>query len=99
MKLQGVPTYSLFSSIIFDALTLKFSFSYLIFLVYFKPTDEAKAFLLSPPESEAVDEQLKLCSSKLVSLSFPELAMDPTKAVVASEFAESLKSFFFMLIY
>lgn len=87
-----VPSYSLFSSIILDAFTLNVSLSYLIFLVYFTPTDEAKALLSFYLEFG----KAKLCYSKVLSFTFPELVIDVINAVVASEFPESLKFFLFI---
>lgn len=80
---------------IFDALILNVSLSYFIFLFYLTPAEDAKIFL-SLFNNEAVDEEI--WSSKLTNFKFPELAIEPRRPVVAREFTDYLKSFFFIFI-
>lgn len=63
--------------------------------VYFTPNDDARIFLASTPINDAVEE---LWSSNPVNFNFPELAIDPIKAVVAKELADSLKFFYFFFM-
>lgn len=87
-------TSSFFYSIILEALTLKLSLSSFIFFASLTPSEETNPRFYSV--KEILEE--KLCSSKEVSFSFPELFIEFKKAVVATELPESLKFFFFMSV-